>query len=187
MEERLFPLRGNEPGEEEELEEERRLAYVAITRARHELFIAHTNTRTIYGQMRYNQPSRFLQELPRAVHEVIQTDAISQLPRPRAAWAEPRLDRFQTHDAFNAAATRQAAARPAGERYVETERDAGFGDETSDDMGETVVVRVGAAVRHPKFGVGVVRAVGMGGDPVMTVKFAGWAPKRIKLSFLSMA
>ncbi|MFP6683770.1 MAG: UvrD-helicase domain-containing protein [Polyangiaceae bacterium] len=187
MEERLFPLRGGDPGEEDQLEEERRLAYVAITRGRKELFITHTNMRMIYGQTRYNQPSRFLLELPHGTHQAMQTEALSQLPTPRAAWGKPRMDRFQTHGEFEAAAARQASLRPQGERYVETEGEAGFGGDDGDDMGETVVVRPGARVRHPKFGVGVVRAVNMGQDPVITVKFAGWAPKRIKLSFLSMA
>src|SRR4029077_20099166 len=48
LEEQLFPLRGQAPEEADELEEERRLAYVAVTRARKRLFITHANTRTIY-------------------------------------------------------------------------------------------------------------------------------------------
>jgi DNA helicase-2/ATP-dependent DNA helicase PcrA len=63
LEDGLFPLRGREPGERDELEEERRLAYVAITRARKSLHVVHTLTRMIYGQTRYNQPSLFLADV----------------------------------------------------------------------------------------------------------------------------
>ena len=81
MEEGLFPLRGQEPGQEEELEEERRLAYVAITRARHHLSITHTNTRMIYGQVRYNTPARFLAEIPPKHQEREATRALKDISR----------------------------------------------------------------------------------------------------------
>jgi DNA helicase II / ATP-dependent DNA helicase PcrA len=63
LEEGLFPHEqsANEP---DGLEEERRLAYVAITRARHRLYLSHAQTRMLHGQTRYNIPSRFLEEIP---------------------------------------------------------------------------------------------------------------------------
>jgi DNA helicase II / ATP-dependent DNA helicase PcrA len=64
MEEETFPYRGLESESNEELEEERRLAYVAITRARRRLYISHVASRTIFGQTRYLGPSRFLEQLP---------------------------------------------------------------------------------------------------------------------------
>ena len=63
LEERLFPLRGQQPGEEEELEEERRLAYVAITRARKRLHMIHTNTRTILRTASLQPTESLLQRL----------------------------------------------------------------------------------------------------------------------------
>ncbi len=66
MEEEMFPYRGMSGDEPEELDEERRLAYVAITRARERLFITHAAARTIFGQTRYQAPSRFLDDLPEA-------------------------------------------------------------------------------------------------------------------------
>ena len=65
MEEEMFPYKGVDPGESDELEEERRLAYVAITRARKQLVMLHTQTRQIFGTTRWNRPSRFLGELPK--------------------------------------------------------------------------------------------------------------------------
>lgn len=62
MEEGLFPSTRSE--EIEELEEERRLAYVAITRARQRLYLSHAYTRTLWGKWMRNDPSRFLDEVP---------------------------------------------------------------------------------------------------------------------------
>jgi DNA helicase-2/ATP-dependent DNA helicase PcrA len=63
LEEGLFPHEQSAM-ERDGLEEERRLAYVAITRARHRLYLSHAQTRMLHGQTRYNIPSRFLEELP---------------------------------------------------------------------------------------------------------------------------
>jgi DNA helicase-2/ATP-dependent DNA helicase PcrA len=63
LEEGLFPHEQS-VSERDGLEEERRLAYVAITRARHRLYLSHAQTRMLHGQTRYNIPSRFLEEIP---------------------------------------------------------------------------------------------------------------------------
>ena len=70
MEEGLFPI-ARAIGVESELEEERRLCYVAITRAKKQLFISHANMRTIYGNTNMCGESRFLEEIP---EELIITD-----------------------------------------------------------------------------------------------------------------
>ncbi|MBW8906910.1 MAG: UvrD-helicase domain-containing protein [Betaproteobacteria bacterium] len=66
MEEGLFPHEQS-VSERDGLEEERRLAYVAITRARQRLYLSHAQTRMLHGQTRYNVPSRFLEELPQSL------------------------------------------------------------------------------------------------------------------------
>jgi len=66
LEEGLFPHEQSVM-ERDGLEEERRLAYVAITRARERLYLSHAQTRMLHGQTRYNIPSRFLQEIPEAL------------------------------------------------------------------------------------------------------------------------
>jgi DNA helicase-2/ATP-dependent DNA helicase PcrA len=66
LEEGLFPHEQS-AAEKDGLEEERRLAYVAITRARHRLYLSHAQTRMLHGQTRYNIPSRFLEEIPQAL------------------------------------------------------------------------------------------------------------------------
>lgn len=64
MEEGIFPSMQSITATSAEVEEERRLAYVAITRAKKELFIVHTNQRMLYGRTQFNPESRFLKEIP---------------------------------------------------------------------------------------------------------------------------
>jgi DNA helicase-2/ATP-dependent DNA helicase PcrA len=66
LEEGLFPHE-NSRNEAEGLEEERRLMYVAITRARRRLYLTHAQQRMLHGQIRYNLPSQFLQEIPESL------------------------------------------------------------------------------------------------------------------------
>ena len=87
LEEGLFPHEQS-VSERDGLEEERRLAYVAITRARHRLYLSHAQTRMLHGQMRYNIPSRFLEEIP----------------QPLLKWLTPR---FSRQKAFAADFSRQ--------------------------------------------------------------------------------
>lgn len=182
MEERLFPLRGQEPGEEEQLEEERRLTYVAITRARKLLTISHANTRLIYGQTRYNTPSRFLGDIPRELTELLSTENVNAHRR--------ELSRSTGSSGFGSPRTRPVAPpRNEEERYVDTEDpDLDFDDFDDVDFGdEAAELRVGGRVRHKRFGIGVVRAIGQGPDPVITVAFGEFDLRRIKLSFLAPA
>lgn len=69
MEEKMFPYRGLDGESPEELEEERRLAYVAVTRAKKRLTITHAGMRTLFGHTNYMQPSRFLANIPSEVAE----------------------------------------------------------------------------------------------------------------------
>ena len=71
MEDGVFPhLRSI--GEPDQLEEERRLAYVGITRARERLYLSHAWSRTLYGSTQYNPPSRFLDEIPEHLVEQVE-------------------------------------------------------------------------------------------------------------------
>jgi ATP-dependent DNA helicase UvrD/PcrA len=186
LEERLFPLLRQEPGEAEDLEEERRLAYVAVTRARHHLYATFTNTRTIYGQLRYNQPSRFLADIPAGAQARVATEALTSISRSYTMGTPVTIRDFVRAGASRVEPQREIEPLPApGERYVERDDDVPMYDD--DDAVEPAAVRIGARVRHPKFGVGVVRSIDAGVDPTATVKFQGTEPKRIKLRFLLRA
>ncbi|AKU96481.1 ATP-dependent DNA helicase UvrD/PcrA [Labilithrix luteola] len=75
MEEDMFPYRNQEPRNAEEMDEERRLAYVAVTRARKHLVITHARQRQIFGTTRLGVPSRFVGDLPPNVIEHLETPA----------------------------------------------------------------------------------------------------------------
>ena len=72
----------NEP---DDMEEERRLAYVGITRARTRLFITHAWSRSLFGNTQYNPPSRFLEEIPAELRRVEGQRHRSQLVRSAVA------------------------------------------------------------------------------------------------------
>ena len=87
IEDGLFPSLREREGQSEDaqLEEERRLAYVAITRAREQLVLTHARTRRVWGEVRLQGPSRFLENLPPGV--------LAQPTRPRHDHAEGTGDR----------------------------------------------------------------------------------------------
>jgi DNA helicase-2/ATP-dependent DNA helicase PcrA len=148
---------------EDAIEEERRLVYVGMTRARERLHLSWAQSRHVYGQRRTSLPSRFLEEIPRDRLEVSGESARAQTPwgrsapgRPGATWGEARPMRF-------GAAERPAAAAPLP---VTSPVRAG--------------IRPGTKVRHPMFGVGtVIRSEGSGDDLKLTVSFLGIGAKRL--------
>ena len=80
MEDGLFPGMQTITAGESEMEEERRLAYVAITRAKRELYVIHTRNRLLYGQTTYNPVSRFISEIPSALVEKPDDDETDRRP-----------------------------------------------------------------------------------------------------------
>jgi DNA helicase II / ATP-dependent DNA helicase PcrA len=96
LEEGLFPHEQSVT-ERDGLEEERRLAYVAITRARHRLYLSHAQTRMLHGQTRYNIPSRFLEEIPQGLLK----------------WLTPRFSRQKAFTPDFSRQTRTTLAKPA--------------------------------------------------------------------------
>jgi len=158
LEEGLFPHE-NSVREDKGLEEERRLMYVAVTRARKRLYISHAQTRMLHGQTRYNLLSRFFDEIPAELLKWL-TPKLARGPaavpgRPtfgaprRPAWAEPGP----------AAVVRRSAAQETG----------GF--------------RIGQNVSHAKFGQGIiVNAEGAGSDARVQVNFGREGVKWLALS-----
>ena len=85
LEEGLFPHE-NSLNELDGVEEERRLMYVAITRARRRLYLTHAQTRMLHGQTRYNIASRFLSEVPRELLEWLSPPRRRGLDIDRSEW-----------------------------------------------------------------------------------------------------
>jgi DNA helicase-2/ATP-dependent DNA helicase PcrA len=160
LEEGLLPHArsiGNGYARPEELEEERRLCYVGITRAMQRLYLVHAFRRTLWGNSQVRDPSRFLADIP------------SQLIKGRDLPAETRLP---------AASEREPIFPPA--------RVAAAGSPTPPSAPQVSAspFKTGDKVRHAKFGEGIVVEVKPVKDDVeVTVAFAGVGVKRLSLAF----
>jgi len=144
LEEGLFPHEQSVL-EKDGLEEERRLMYVALTRARTRLYLSFAQTRLLHGQTRYNLPSRFVDELPKALLK----------------WLTPRLAEKRKPSTFTAGAFSKAP-----------KRDPRFGGAPAGTGGAPSGFRIGQNVRHAKFGSGViVDAEGQGSEARVQVNF----------------
>jgi DNA helicase-2/ATP-dependent DNA helicase PcrA len=179
LEDELFPNKGLKPSENDEdggiddLEEERRLAYVAITRAREKLVLLYAAQRTLYGQTRYGRPSMFLRDLP-------QDDVVQEGGRPSYAprgWgnAPPSTQRAMPSSSQRTwRHPQEDAPRESGERWVERETEPSYDDDTP---------RRGAIVRHKRFGEGRLLQVIAGPDPKVVAEFPGWGTMTILRRF----
>lgn len=158
MEDGVFPhMRAL--GQVKELEEERRLAYVGITRARERLYLTRAAMRSAWGQPSYNPPSRFLEEIPDQHLEWKRTG-------PMAASAGP------TSGITSSLSSSRSRSGPSG---FATRR-------TSDKP--TVTLAVGDRVTHDQFGLGTVTAVeGIGDQAKATVDFGDERPKKLLLRY----
>ncbi|MEY2438054.1 MAG: ATP-dependent helicase UvrD/PcrA [Acidimicrobiaceae bacterium] len=178
MEDGVFPhLRAL--GEPRELEEERRLAYVGITRARQRLYLTNAWSRMLYGSTQYNPPSRFMDEIP---SQLLKHAEGSRETRPagRSSFGAGNRDR----DRWTPAVSRNR------EEIVERAISAGLGSSggaSSPPAGhgaEAMGLRVGDDVRHAKFGEGVIiDIVGQGDKAEATVRFPGIGEKVLLLSW----
>ena len=156
MEEGLFPH--SRSLDEQRLEEERRLCYVGITRAKDRLYLSYAQSRSLYGAGSENLPSRFLEELPSALVEYRQGD-VSR--RSRVGWAT----RGRAAEAARAASgppERRAGAPAGAPRAVRP---------APRRESEVAGLSVGDTVVHAKFGEGRVLTVEPGG--VVRVFFPG--------------
>jgi DNA helicase-2/ATP-dependent DNA helicase PcrA len=164
MEEGLFPHE-NSLSDKSGLEEERRLMYVAITRARKRLYLSHSQTRMLHGQTRYNIKSRFFDELPEAALK----------------WITPRQQGFGNY------APDSGAKNPygySGRQSFGTKSDV-FASPPVPPQRSTPAhgLRVGLAVFHTKFGEGKVTALeGVGDDARAQVSFPRHGVKWLALS-----
>ena len=160
MEEGVFP-HFRSLTEPDELEEERRLAYVGITRARQRLYLTHAWHRTVHGTPMYNPPSRFLEEIP---EELVDNRGGSRSRSTRSG-----SDRYSA-SSF-AGRERMVDAPQATRTPVEADPD-------------PVRLVVGDDVNHATFGLGVVTDVkGAGGDAEITVNFTTAGSKVLMASF----
>ncbi len=181
LEDGIFPhLRSL--GEPHELEEERRLAYVGITRARERLYLSHAWSRTIYGATQYNPPSRFLDEIPQRLVSSIEGARRSSRS---GAWADS-AGTTSSAAAWGERPERRSgisseARRAARERQVDQALAAG---QAAAAEANPQGLRVGDDVVHGKWGEGVVLDLQGSGDKTeITVHFPTVGQKVLLLAW----
>ncbi|MCB1031004.1 MAG: UvrD-helicase domain-containing protein, partial [Acidimicrobiales bacterium] len=168
-----------------ELEEERRLAYVGITRARERLHLSHAWSRTIYGATQYNPPSRFLDEIPQRLVNSIEGERRSSRS---GAWADS-ASMTSTESSWGERPERKSRIsserRQANrERIVEQALAAGTSVTETSGTASGVTLRIGDDVMHAKWGEGVVLDLRGGGDKTeVTVNFPTVGQKTLLLAW----
>lgn len=200
LEEGVFPHQRS-IDDDAALEEERRLCYVAVTRAMKHLFISRVRRRRLAGQSLGGIPSRFLRDLPHdCIDNIVQprpayygASTEGQGPwggqwnrgggRPQAnkpgSWVDAQMDQPASDSFSDPFAHIPPARKPAG-------ADASELTVHYDDLSSDLGLRIGARLRHPKFGVGEVRGwQSAGGDVKVTMRFASVGVKTILARFLT--
>jgi DNA helicase-2/ATP-dependent DNA helicase PcrA len=182
MEERLFPhVRSLD--DLDGMEEERRLCYVGMTRARERLYLLNARRRYMFGQEQYNQPSRFLKDIPEELleegnnrHRSADSSSISSSHGLNHGWSQSA--RQMGHAAEENTHNLAAALDFAGSDDIEI---------IPEPSEENDGVFIGMKVRHGKFGVGVVRKIeGEGDGQKVVVWFNSAGPKKLMLRFAGL-
>jgi DNA helicase-2/ATP-dependent DNA helicase PcrA len=160
--------------EPDELEEERRLAYVGITRAQEKLFISHAWARTLFGSTQYNPPSRFISEIPEPlVNEIGSPMTFGRSSvRQRHDWEDRRHRRSPWDDDSSGS---QAHREAVVEAALANRHSRAVEPSNAQDLG----LRVGDDVLHPKYGEGVIIDIsGQGDKAEATIRFRADAGTR---------
>jgi DNA helicase-2/ATP-dependent DNA helicase PcrA len=198
LEELLFP-NAMAINTREELEEERRLFYVVITRAKERLWISYANTRYRFGQLVHNEPSRFLDELPT---DRVERSSVGHSAAPGTRWgggaANQRMRGWKSSD-------------DGGSGRAETQARSYYQEKSSPDTSswkptkpvapkvvthtpspdfqasDTSDLQVGQRVEHQKFGFGeVIKLEGSAHNPIATVQFEHNGEKKIMLQYAKL-
>ncbi len=189
MEDGVFP-HNRTLGEPRQLEEERRLAYVGITRARQRLYLTCAWSRMLHGTTQYNPPSRFLEEIPAELIEAAEPGAHRERRSTGGLWgAGDRTPRYRSSDD-------DWTGSVIGGRRASSQSDAGSGRDHSVTPSTLVPeppapsdaheldLHVGDDVRHASFGEGVILELsGQGERLEALVRFPGAGEKRFLLRF----
>ena len=169
MEEKIFPIaRAIQSMRDSDIEEERRLCYVGITRAKEELFLTLTRKRTLYGRTNSSLASRFIEELPKECIERLNKEQ-KELSFSKANYNI--LDKYTQKYKMNNM-NRMAAAKKAQATIKNTSNESNIDD-----------LKLGSKVHHPKFGLGTVVALK---GPDVTIAFDNQGIKTINKEYTTL-
>jgi DNA helicase-2/ATP-dependent DNA helicase PcrA len=172
MEDGIFPSLQN-IGEAAEMSEERRLAYVAITRAKELLYITHTRNRLMYGKSTYNQLSRFVKE---------------ELPKSLIFEDAPRRKSVNSYASYGG---QQNYQQDRGSYFREFNRPVEITPKKREKTGAAEYgvekIPVGSRVKHEMFGEGtILSSRDMGGDMLYEVRFDNGQTKKLMQTFAKL-
>ena len=172
LEEGVFP-HSRALMEEEEMEEERRLAYVGITRAEQELYITNAQMRTLYGRTNMNPVSRFIKEIPEDLLEDLNPPAPSRTSSARPSFMQGRSGAGRTGTGINGGGINGGMSpKPVMRPAMNT------------SGGEKLDWAVGDKAEHGKWGVGTVVSVKGSGDGLeLDIAFPSMGIKRLLAKF----
>lgn len=184
LEEGIFP--GNQSlYSDEDLEEERRLAYVGITRAREKLYLVNARQRMLYGRTDRNMPSRFLREIPSNITE---DKTVSKVSRTYDFGGG-----YSTNKGYSAGfgspskPHKYSKSTPIGSAHQSSSAAHQFGQVQPKMQASDVAYSVGDTVRHKAFGTGVILSqTPMGNDTLLEVAFDRAGTKKLMAKFAKL-
>ena len=190
MEEGLFPGMQTITEGPTEMEEERRLAYVAITRAKKELYILHTRNRLLYGQTMYNPVSRFVSEIPEALIEKLDEGQANNIRVGQSRYSEYT---YGQHGAYgnNFNAPVQQKRTYYSESATRTQQTPSFGKPIMPSRPAAGTAREvfapGDRVKHMNFGEGEILSVkSMGADTLYEIMFDTVGTKKLMATYAKL-
>ena len=170
LEERLFP-HSRSADDEEELEEERRLCYVGMTRARQRLVLTGAARRRIFGEYKASEPSRFIDEVPAEL-----VDRLVPSFSSSSSYQTPFTSSYDYKPNPYARGGKTGAGR--------TREDAPTYSYEDEDQSTGMTLRPGMRVRHQQFGVGnIISVEPLDGDAKLVVRFSGVGVKTLRAKF----
>jgi DNA helicase-2/ATP-dependent DNA helicase PcrA len=152
-EENLFPSSRGDEEDADDLEEERRLAYVGMTRAREKLWMTHTKMRRVWGQEQMNPPSRFLKEIPKELTEFSSAVFSATTPRFAARQFQNNSDDFSR---FKGSSSHE-------DDFAQSSYEDDYSQVTP-QVSKSSGYFKGQKVRHPTFGPGSIFDTDGSGD-----------------------
>jgi DNA helicase II / ATP-dependent DNA helicase PcrA len=168
LEDGLFP-HSRSAESEEELEEERRLCYVGMTRARSRLVLTGAARRRVFGEYKATQPSQFIDEVPAEL-----------LDRLAPSFSSSSFQGSFAHYDFKTNPYGRGGRR-GGDRVRETSPTYAYEDE---DQSTSLALKLGMEVRHPQFGVGTVLSIeALNDDTKLVVRFNTVGRKTLRAKF----
>ena len=179
MEENVFPLsRASE--DEDELEEERRLAYVGITRAEKILYLTNANSRLLYGRTNYNQPTRFLREIS---SDLLDYQGLARPANSSFKVSYTNSDTSKFGQGMSLAQALQERKRQAAPSSIST-NSLPFGKNSQSQPSKPEVAwAIGDIAHHKKWGDGTVLAVsGSGNSQELKINFPEVGLKKVLAS-----